>query len=179
MAAIDLFPLPRFVPGRIRAWLSSSSLNGRYRQETKGTKPFRIDHPLGACFLLSRQAYAQCGGFDEHIFIYSEEIDLSLRYARAGWQCWQLPASRVVHLGGQSTRQMPERMFVELWRSRLYLYAKHYPRTHQALLKSILTLAMLRDVAAISFRRAVGINRNNDEFRLRRAKAVLKMVHAG
>jgi hypothetical protein len=179
MAAIDLFPLPQVVPGRIRAWLSNSSINGRYRQETMATKPFRIDHPLGACFLIRRQAYEQCGGFDEQIFIYSEEIDLSIRYARAGWQCWQLPASRVVHLGGKSTHQMPERMFVELWRSRLYLYAKHYSRAQQALLKSIITLAMLRDLTAVSLRRVVGMHRKIDESRLRRAKAVLKLVHAG
>jgi len=176
MAAIDLFPLPPFVPGRFRAWLRDSSINGRCREEKSRSSPFRIDHPLGACFLIRREAYEQCGGFDEQIFIYSEEIDLALRYARAGWQCWQVPASRVVHLGGQSTRQMPERMFVELWRSRLYLYSKHYSLAQRLLLTYMLRAAMLRDVAAVSLRRLVGINRENDEPRLRRAKAVLKMT---
>jgi N-acetylglucosaminyl-diphospho-decaprenol L-rhamnosyltransferase len=176
MAAIDLFPLPSLVPGRFRVWLRDSSINGRYRQETSSSAPFMIDHPLGACFLIRREAFEQCGGFDEHIFIYSEEIDLALRYTRAGWQCWQVPASRVVHLGGQSTRQMPERMFVELWRSRLYLYSKHYSLARRLLLKYMVRAAMLRDLAAVSFRRLVGINRENDEPRLRRAKAVIKMT---
>jgi N-acetylglucosaminyl-diphospho-decaprenol L-rhamnosyltransferase len=145
MAALDLFPLPHIVPGRIRACLATSRLNGRYPSEPHRTRPFRIEHPLGACMLISRPAYEQCGGFDEKIHMYSEEIDLAIRYARAGWQCWQVPSARVVHLGGQSTSQVPDRMFTELWRSRLYLYSKHYSLASQVVLSSLVTLWALKE----------------------------------
>jgi len=156
MAAIDLFLLPHFVPGRLRQRLYSSRLNGRYPDESQGDAPFRIDHPLGACMLISRQAYEEVGGFDPALFIYSEEIDLALRYLKAGWECWQVPQAEVVHLGGQRHKQVPDKMFVHLWRSRLYLYRKHYPLTSRLALSLLLILAQLRDVISVLFKRALG-----------------------
>lgn len=141
MAALDLFPLPQFIPGRVRAWLYRSRLNGRYPRESEDTGPYKIDHPLGACMMLRRQAYEQAGGFDPSIHMYAEEIDLALRYRGAGWECWQVPEAHVIHFGGRSTRQAPDRMFVELWRSRLYLYSKHYSGTRRRLLGFMLVTA--------------------------------------
>jgi GT2 family glycosyltransferase len=177
MALLDLFPLPWFVPGRVRARLYRSRLNGRYPQEETAHRPFRIDHPLGACMLINRRAYEQAGGFDHALFMYSEEVDLALRYRKAGWQCWQVPQAVVTHFGGQSTRQLPDRMFVELWRSRLYVYARHYSRTSQALLRLILALAQLRDLAFTLLLYALGrIGPHEAQRRVRRASAVLRLV---
>jgi GT2 family glycosyltransferase len=176
MAALDLFPLPKLAPGRVRSWLYGSAWNGRYRGEAGSCAPFDIDHPLGACMLLRREAFVQCGGFDERIFMYSEEVDLAIRYGRAGWECWQVPASRVVHLGGRSTGQMPDRMFVELWRSRLYIYDKHYSRPAQTALRALLRLAMLRDLTAGVLFGNHGKRGKLVSSRARRAKAVLRMM---
>ena len=140
MHFLDLFPLSGWLPGRIRQWIYSSSLNGRYKNEPLASTPFRMDHPLGACILISRQAYREVGGFDPRIFMYSEEIDLALRYARKGWECWQVPGARVVHLGGQSTSQAADKMRQELWRSRLYLYRKHYNLPSQLALSGLLLI---------------------------------------
>ena len=141
MAAIDLFPLPAWVPGRVRSWLAESYANGRYKVEKLANQPFQIEHPLGACLLIKREAYEQVAGFDPRIFMYSEEIDLAMRFARAGWGCWQVPSARVVHLGGQSTGQAPLEMQRELWRSRLYIYRKHKTRLHYILLRLLLLIA--------------------------------------
>lgn len=145
MHLLDLFPLPRIIPGRFRIRLLNSGLNGRY-DEAMRNHPFKIDHPLGAAFLLRREAYEQCRGFDERIFMYSEEIDIALRYQQEGWECWQVPASRVVHLGGQSTKQMPDTMFIELWRSRLAIYDRYYTHLSNFALRTMLAVAMLRDM---------------------------------
>jgi GT2 family glycosyltransferase len=93
MAMLDLFPPPSVLPGRARHWLLHSKLNGRYPHEARACRPFPIDHPLGACMLINRAAYEQLGGFDEKMFMYSEEIDLAMRYRKAGWECWQVPVS--------------------------------------------------------------------------------------
>jgi N-acetylglucosaminyl-diphospho-decaprenol L-rhamnosyltransferase len=177
MAAIDLFPLPLMVPGRARRWLSESMLNGRYPGEAKAVQPFRIDHPLGACMLINRRAYECVGGFDPAIFMYSEEIDLALRFAKAGWECWQVPAARVVHLGGQSTRQMPGRMFIELWRSRLYLYSKHYSPAARWALGALLAASQLWEVL-LALLRVVGgrILGKLARRRLRVAAKIIRLV---
>lgn len=118
MSFFDFFPLH----GR----LYHSRLNGRY-PEMHGEKAFPIDHPLGACLLLRWEALEQVGLLDEGYFMYVEEVDLCYRLKQAGWEVWHVPAARVVHYGGRSTRQMPERMFVELHRSRYRFFRKFYP----------------------------------------------------
>jgi N-acetylglucosaminyl-diphospho-decaprenol L-rhamnosyltransferase len=156
MHLIDLFPLPRWVPGRIRTTIANSRLNGRYPEELFAGEPFRIDHPLGACMLVSGEAYSKAGGFDERIFMYSEEIHLALRYQAAGYECWQVPSSRVIHLGGQSTGQAPARMRKALWQSRLYLYRKHYAWWAQIGFRLLLLLRQIVDLASLVLRRARG-----------------------
>ena len=177
MALLDLFPLPPVIPGRVRAWLQQSSFNGRYANEAHAQHPFRIDHPLGAAMLLRREAVGQVGGFDECIFMYSEEVDLAIRLSESGWECWQVPAASVVHLGGQSTGQMPDRMFVELWRSRLYLYRKHRGPLSNSALRTLLAASQLLELAR-TLVRSLWDRQTENELRARRKRAftVLKLA---
>jgi len=116
---LDFFPLN---------WrLTNSRLNGRYPTTWyAGGKPFQIDHPLGADFLVRRQAAEQAGWLDDEFFIYCEEIDWAMRIKRAGWEIWCVPQAEIVHYEAQSTRQFRDKMFVELWRARWRLFNKHY-----------------------------------------------------
>jgi GT2 family glycosyltransferase len=65
------------------------------------------NHPTdwvsGASMMVRFAVFESIGLFDEGYFLYYEETDLCYRATRAGWKCWYVPASRVVHLGGQST----------------------------------------------------------------------------
>lgn len=176
MAAIDLFPLPAWVPGRVRNKLATSVLNGRYTIEQLGNQPFKIDHALGACMLLRREAYQECGAFDSRIFMYSEEIDLALRYAKGGWECWQVPAARVVHLGGRSTSQAPVAMQRELWRSRLYLYDKHRSRAATLALAFLLFVAQVVALLTITIQRFLGRLTQDEAVRRRRLARSLIQV---
>ncbi len=177
MAALDLFPMPVIIPGRLRLKIALSGLNGRYPREVTATKPFRVDHPLGACMLVNCEAYRQSGGFDPAIHMYSEEIDLALRYARAGWERWQVPEARVVHLSGQSTRQIPDRMFVELWRSRLYIYSRYHTRAGQIALGALLVISQLCEVIKTLWALTRGeIERQEARRRWRRAGTALRLV---
>ncbi len=124
---IDLFPLG-WIPRRVYNRLYESRLNGRYpRALYNGKRAFPVGHTLGATMLIRREAIEQTGLFDEQFFMYCEEIDWSLRIREAGWQIYCQPNAHVVHLVGQSTSQIRAESLINLWRSRLLLYAKHYP----------------------------------------------------
>jgi N-acetylglucosaminyl-diphospho-decaprenol L-rhamnosyltransferase len=116
---IDLFPVN---------WrLLESRLNGRYpRAVYEARKPFLVDHPLGAAFVVRREAAETVGWLDEGFFIYAEEIDWALRLRASGWERWCVPGAEIIHYEAQSTSQFPERMLVELWRARFHLFQKHY-----------------------------------------------------
>lgn len=71
---------------------------------TDPARPCRVEWVSGASMLIRRELLETVGLLDEGYFLYYEEVDLCLRAARAGWECWHEPRSRVVHLEGQSTR---------------------------------------------------------------------------
>lgn len=65
--------------------------------------PTRVDWVAGASLLIRTEVLQQVGLFDDGYFLYFEETDFCLQAARAGWQCWYVPRSRVVHHVGGST----------------------------------------------------------------------------
>jgi len=76
-----------------------------------------VDHVLGACMLVSKQAIAKVGQMDEEYFMFLEETDWCFRLQRAGYKILYVPESRITHRGGQSTRQVPDRMLPQAYRS--------------------------------------------------------------
>jgi hypothetical protein len=63
----------------------------------------RTDWVSGASLFVRAEALDGAGVLDEAYFMYYEESDLCLQVARKGWQCWYVPASRVIHLVGRSS----------------------------------------------------------------------------
>lgn len=61
-----------------------------------------VDCVSGACMLVRRRAMEQSGAFDEHFFMYFEEIDWQRRMAKLGWKIAFLPQAVVTHWGGAS-----------------------------------------------------------------------------
>jgi hypothetical protein len=108
-ALCDLLP----APGR----MVGSSLNGRFGPGN-GIHPYTVDYALGAAIAVRRTALESTGGFDECYGMYCEELDLARRLQARGWTRLVAPAARVTHVGGASTKQIPDAMRSALWRSR-------------------------------------------------------------
>lgn len=94
-------------------------------------KPSRADWVSGASMIIRDAVLGEIGTLDEDYFLYYEELDFCLRAARAGWTCWHVPASRVIHLVGQSTRvtlrsARPPRLPPYWFRSRNRYFLKHH-----------------------------------------------------
>ncbi|MBN1977708.1 MAG: glycosyltransferase family 2 protein [Anaerolineae bacterium] len=133
----ELFPLP--------ARLYDTRLNGRYpRRLYEGTKPFPIDHPLGASMLVRAEAIADVGLMDEDFFMYCEEIDWCWRMREKGWRALCAPAAHVIHHAGQSSGQVEAASLVNLWKSRAILYARHHAPLKQRLARLLVRTGMKR-----------------------------------
>lgn len=93
-----------------------------------------VDWVPGAFAILRPEAVAKVGVFDPAFFLYYEEVDLCFRMKQAGYTVWYWPDIVVVHLGGESSRQLKTLAFaskaaqVVLWRMRstLLYYRKHH-----------------------------------------------------
>jgi len=110
-------------------------------------KPRQVDVLQGACLILRREVLDQVGLLDEDYFVYSEEVDLCYRLKKAGWQLYWVPGAKVVHYGGQSTNQVAEEMFLQLYRGKILFFRKHYGRLSANLYKFVLLLATLTRLA--------------------------------
>lgn len=127
--------------------LANSRLNGRYpRRLYEAGRPFPIDHPLGAAFVVRWEAARQVGFFDPAFFMYCEEVEWCLRLKRAGWGIYCEPRARIIHLEGRATHQFREAMLVELWRSRFILFGKHYPPPYRWLARRIARAGLAREI---------------------------------
>lgn len=135
--------------------LSQSKLNGRYPLSAYRAS-FEIDHPLGACMLVRREAVERVGPLSEDFFMYGEEVDWCLRIKQDNWRIYCQPQAEIVHLGGQSTGQQPDRMYVELFRSRLILFRKHYNPFFRVAAKAIIGLGMWWEFSKVHQRYLAG-----------------------
>lgn len=113
--------------------------------------PERIDWLPGASMMVRREVFDRVGLMDEEYFLYLEETDFCLQSARAGFECWRVPASRVMHIAGQSTgvtdRSAPPRRLPAYWfESRSRYWLKNYGRSYgiAADLLAILLFALWR-----------------------------------
>jgi GT2 family glycosyltransferase len=135
-----LFHLDRFIPRSV------------YPDETWDLAgPVRVDVIQGACLLLRRSALEAVGGLDDHFFVYTEEVDLCYRLGLAGHELYYLPQSRVIHYGGQSTRQIASEMFIQLYRSKLQFFRKHHGWLGGATYRVILAAASITRMIALPF----------------------------
>ena len=67
------------------------------------------DWVAGASLLVRPAVFDAVGPMDERYFMYFEEVDFCLSAERAGWPCWYVPASRVVHLVGAVSQMSDSR----------------------------------------------------------------------
>lgn len=63
-------------------WSDGTIRNPRRDPAAPGEQ--RLDWLSGACFGITRELWARCGGFDDDYFLYWEDIDFSKRVADAG-----------------------------------------------------------------------------------------------
>lgn len=61
----------------------------------------QTDWVAGASMIVRWSVIERIGLLDENYFMYFEEVDFCLQAKRAGWPCWYVPTSHVVHLVGQ------------------------------------------------------------------------------
>ena len=87
--------------------------------------PSRIEVVSGACFLVRRKALDEVGLMDEDYFMYGEDIDLSYRLLKSGWENWFVPAD-IIHYKGESTQKTSFNYVHVFYNAMLIFMRKHY-----------------------------------------------------
>jgi N-acetylglucosaminyl-diphospho-decaprenol L-rhamnosyltransferase len=65
----------------------------------------RVPWAIAAFLLVRREAWDAIGGFDEHQWMYAEDLDIGWRLHKTGWATRYEPRARVEHESSASTEQ--------------------------------------------------------------------------
>ena len=95
-----------------------------------GEHSAKVEWVSGASMVVRKQVFDDIGLMDERFFLYYEETDFCINAARAGWECWHLPASVVFHKVGTSTgvtkTEVPKRLPSYVFESKNYYFRKNH-----------------------------------------------------
>lgn len=123
------YQLPRYIDGAGGALdlnTGGVTMFGREERDIGQCDAAReITFAVGSAFIARAEVFRQVGLFDENLFCYCEDTDLSRRIVLAGMGMWYLPEARVWHkhltsrVGGREN--LPRRTEVYYyWRNRTY-----------------------------------------------------------
>ena len=96
-----------------------------YMSHLPWDKPGQIEVISGAFCMLRHKALDQIGPLDEDFFMYGEDIDLSYRLLKGGWENWFLPYD-IIHYKGESTQKSSFRYVHVFYQAMLIFFRKHY-----------------------------------------------------
>lgn len=116
-SVLDSLKLLRRLPG-----LASDYLKPRFEYDR--AQP--VEQVMGACFAVRGSVWRSLGGFDEHFFVWFEEVDFCKRASEQGSEVWYDPQLIVHHLGAASFKQLdPLKRHSMFNRSLVYYVRKH------------------------------------------------------
>ena len=78
----------------------------------------------GTALMISRKLFNRINGFDEKFFLFFEEYDLCKRIISAGYKCFIVPESKIIHFWGKS--YIKSRKINNIFETSRFLYFKKY-----------------------------------------------------
>lgn len=106
--------------GRPRGWQEKDL--GQYDRADQ------VVAPHGCACAYRRTMLDDTGGFDEIYFCYLEDLDLGMRAQLAGWKCWYVPTSRVLHHKSATAGNYSKFKAYHVERNRVWNAVKLLPR---------------------------------------------------
>lgn len=116
-----------------------------YKGENYYKREHKQDWVTGAFFLMRKDAMDEVGIFDEEFFLYVEEVELSARFIKKGWEIWYLPEWKIVHYKMATTGS--EKATIFEFQNLILMYKKHEPRWKIPILRLILKYGIILRIA--------------------------------
>ncbi|MFI5203081.1 MAG: glycosyltransferase family 2 protein [Flavobacteriales bacterium] len=89
------------------------------------SKEFECDFVSGAAMFFERNMLKELKGLDETLF-WMEDVDFCYRAKKNGWKTVYCPASKIIHLGGQSSVKNYKKAIANQLLSRLKFFKKNH-----------------------------------------------------
>jgi O-antigen biosynthesis protein len=147
--------------GLTRLFPGSEIFGKYYLSHLDADQAHKIEVLTGAFFFARKKTLDRTGWFDEDFFMYGEDIDLSVRILKNGYDIWYYPGTSIVHFKGESTRKSGMSHVFTFYNAMLIYARKHFKSPCSVLLMPVIFLAVwLRAGLSISCRlvRRIGLS---------------------
>ncbi|NUM32588.1 MAG: glycosyltransferase [Bacteroidetes bacterium] len=113
----------------------------------------KVEVLAGAFMFVRKSVLDKVGLFDESFFMYGEDIDLSYRIVKAGFNNYYFPETSIIHYKGESTKKGSAN-YVKIFYQAMIIFArKHYRGSKSEMLIFLInSFIYLRAFAALLYR---------------------------
>jgi GT2 family glycosyltransferase len=112
-------------PGRIDLTTGSTWQPDGFRRSVQHATD--IDYIAGGAILIKREVFENIGTLDGEYFLYSEDVDFSMRALRANYRLKIVPRAKSWHLMSMGTQKISLRAYYLRACSKIRMYLKNFP----------------------------------------------------
>ena len=142
-----------------------SRLFGRYYMQYLNKQAINpIEIVSGAFMFIRKEALDKVGLLDETYFMYGEDIDLSYRVLKAGYQNYYIP-TQILHYKGESTKKDSIKYVNTFYKAMVIFFKKHF--SHYSIIYSLfITLVIaMKGVMSYVMQKIYAYSRKRDKKR--------------
>ncbi len=103
----------------------------------------KVDVLSGAFMLVRKAALDKAGLLDETFFMYGEDIDMSYRIIKAGYNNYYFPQTRIIHYKGESTKKSSVNYVIVFYNAMRIFAQKHFSHKNARLFSFLVNMAIL------------------------------------
>ncbi len=158
-----LFPKNRFLVREQMGWWKRDDIR-------------EVDVVTGCFMFIRSQALEEVGTMSEDYFMYAEETDLCYRFKKSEWKILFYPDTQIIHLGGQSSKQVRAKSLIQLRLGILQFFYKNKNRFTYICAAVLMAMFFLFRIPIWQFRRLMKKNDINAKTRCQAYSAALGKV---
>jgi GT2 family glycosyltransferase len=135
VAFYKIFGLSKFFP--------KSRIFGKYHLGyLDENETHKVEILSGAFMLLRKTTLDKIGLLDETFFMYGEDIDLSYRILKGGYQNYYYPVTRIIHYKGESTKKGSINYVVLFYNAMIIFAKKHFTSKKARIFSFLINIAI-------------------------------------
>ena len=123
-----------------------------------------VETVCGCFSLVRKEAIEQVGLMDPMYFVYGDDPDWCFRFMQKGWKILFTPEPKIIHYGGQTTKQMPREFRWQLYGAKLLFVRLHRPRVSFPLACTLTATFFLLRIPFWFLRSVFGGKRSREHF---------------
>ncbi len=120
-------PTPKIAFGKLFGF-PKKAIDTYYASHIKENAIAKIEILTGAFMLLKKQIYREVNGFDEDYFMYGEDIDLSYKILKNGYQNYYFGKQTIIHYKGEST--IKDKKYLNRFYGAMQIFYKKHFKTN-------------------------------------------------